>query len=484
MLLTAGKIARLLFASGSGAKQDGIAVAEMVAEFLKDEEPLLVREAARLLNDLGCEADLSVSATLPRNTFDNLGAYFEGIKDPLTVLRIFNSWFRAGGQANADRLVMAIGKPEARPSPSLCAEALAMLAQWDKPAARDRVTGLFRPVKNSSTREQAIAALSAVPRDLIESDPTVTLQTIETVRALQAPDWSDYLVELSLRANAGAVVRSRALHVLADLSSPLLAATLQKAIADPSSTMRITAAGLLGKTDPESAAKALESALAQGTPEDARAAFAELTALSGTEADRIVAEQLAALAAGKVPAIAKLELLQAARKREAPGVKEALAQYETAQQKNDPLARFDAVLEGGNAENGKRLFKEHPVAACQRCHMVNKSGGEAGPALDGIAAKRDRRYLLESIVNPSAQFAEGFRMVVCTMKDGTIKAGAIKAETADSLTLQNLNEDPVTLKRQDIAQQDQAPSGMMPGLGELLTPGELRDIIEYCATLK
>ena len=117
---------------------------------------------------------------------------------------------------------------------------------------------------------------------------------------------------------------------------------------------------------------------------------------------------------------------------------------------------------------------------------MNGSGGDAGPDLSGIGAKKDRRYLLESIVNPNAQTAEGFQSVMFTMKSGDFKVGIVKAETADTITVQM----PVpgvpaeTIKKAEVKARENAPSGMPPGMGELLTPRELRDIVEYVAGLK
>jgi uncharacterized protein YhdP len=41
-----------------------------------------------------------------------------------------------------------------------------------------------------------------------------------------------------------------------------------------------------------------------------------------------------------------------------------------------------------------------------------------------------------------------------------------------------------TYKKADVKQRDTAPSGMLPNLADLLSPRELRDIIEYVATLR
>ncbi|MED5381702.1 MAG: PVC-type heme-binding CxxCH protein [Verrucomicrobiota bacterium] len=62
----------------------------------------------------------------------------------------------------------------------------------------------------------------------------------------------------------------------------------------------------------------------------------------------------------------------------------------------------------GLADRGKDIFHKHAVASCVRCHKVSDEGGVIGPALDGIASRKDRAYLYESLVNPTTTLAEGF----------------------------------------------------------------------------
>jgi len=64
-----------------------------------------------------------------------------------------------------------------------------------------------------------------------------------------------------------------------------------------------------------------------------------------------------------------------------------------------------------------------------------------GPKLDGLGA-RDRLFLLESIVDPNKSYAEGF------------------------------------------APPEGGLSAMPEGLGELLTPLEMRDLIEWLTSLR
>ena len=62
----------------------------------------------------------------------------------------------------------------------------------------------------------------------------------------------------------------------------------------------------------------------------------------------------------------------------------------------------------GLAKRGEDIFHKHAVASCVRCHKVGNEGGVIGPAMDGIASRKDRDYIYESLINPMAQLAEGF----------------------------------------------------------------------------
>jgi len=62
----------------------------------------------------------------------------------------------------------------------------------------------------------------------------------------------------------------------------------------------------------------------------------------------------------------------------------------------------------GDVPRGEKIFWEHPVAACKNCHMLKGQGSAVGPALDGIATRKDAAYILESLINPNAKIAEGY----------------------------------------------------------------------------
>jgi putative membrane-bound dehydrogenase-like protein len=68
----------------------------------------------------------------------------------------------------------------------------------------------------------------------------------------------------------------------------------------------------------------------------------------------------------------------------------------------------DITTLAGDAKRGEKIFWEHPVAACKNCHVLKGQGSAVGPALDGIATRKDEAYILESLMTPNAKLAEGF----------------------------------------------------------------------------
>lgn len=73
-----------------------------------------------------------------------------------------------------------------------------------------------------------------------------------------------------------------------------------------------------------------------------------------------------------------------------------------------PTEAADEKPLAGDAKRGEKIFWEHPVAACKICHMLKGQGSTVGPALDGIAGRKDEAYLIQALLEPNAQLAEGF----------------------------------------------------------------------------
>ena len=189
-----------------------------------------------------------------------------------------------------------------------------------------------------------------------------------------------------------------------------------------------------------------------------------------------------------LPGEIQLDVLDAAKKRDAAELKDKLAKYEAALPVSDDLAKYRTALLGGNAESGRKIFREKAQTECLRCHKCETGDSVVGPELTHIGATKDRAYLLESIIWPSKKIAEGFETVVLTLANGDIIAGTLAGPDATNLRLKVLDAQgkpqEQTVPLAQIKERQAAPSPMLPGMGEMLTRSELRDVIEYLATRK
>jgi len=486
---------------------------KLLAQFLGDKDPRVVAEAARAINDMPIPAAYGALAKL----IDHPS------KDTQLMLRVINANFRAGTPETAAALAKYAANETA---PELLRlEALHLLGTWPKPHARDRVVGVYRPllgatgpgrVAESSPQSNlqlvaaktegekqapiqqgkvtpdrpaapAAAALKpALPQLLASKQERVLLAAIDAIYKLRITDEAAALHALVANADASPKARAAALQTLASFEDPKLSEAIKIALAGKDSALRVAATAHLGKLKPDEAATQLATIFPTAAAAEKRQILTALGGLKGAEADRVLLAMLAEARAGKIPADAQLELIEAAGKRNSSEVKASLDAWVQLQSENDKLGRYSFALAGGDVAAGEKLFKEHAVAQCFRCHKVKGVGGEAGPDLTGIAKQKDRRYLLESIVDPNATIAHGFDSFMCTLSNGDIKAGILKSETADAITLvlPVPGATPEVVKKADIKQREKMPSGMPPGLGEFLSKRELRDILEYVASLK
>jgi quinoprotein glucose dehydrogenase len=442
-----------------------------IAGFLADSDLYLVKEAARAI----CDAGIAPAYPALAKLIEKPGA------DEKLMLRVINAAFRSGNAAALVNYAADDAQPE-----NLRVEALNLLQTLPKPFARDRVAGVYRPIEARSP-QPAIASLTSAFSKLIGSKSRkVQLAAVEAAEQLNAGALAPTLHALITQKDSPAKLRGTALRALAAFNDPKLAEAIKLAITDKDAALRVEAATLLGKLDPNQAAMQLSSAYASAAIPEKKQIIASLGDLKGAGADQAIATLLGELSAGKVPPEAQLELIEAAGKRKAADVQARLSTWNNNLPANDPLARFSFALAGGDRTNGEKLFKEHAVAQCLRCHKLDGAGGDAGPDLTKVAGQKDRRYLLESIVNPNAQIAGGFQNVMFTMNNGDIKSGIIKSETGETLTIQMPAPGipPETIKKSEIKSRDNAPSGMPPGFGDLLSKRDLRDLVEFVSSLK
>ena len=117
--------------------------------------------------------------------------------------------------------------------------------------------------------------------------------------------------------------------------------------------------------------------------------------------------------------------------------------------------------------------------SCLRCHVVQGVGGDVGPDLTSIAAKQTREYLLEALVDPDKQIAQGYETLVLTLNDGKVKSGILKSEDKKEVRLMTPEGAVLVVPVSDIDSRARGPSAMPGDLTRLLTLREIRDLVEY-----
>jgi quinoprotein glucose dehydrogenase len=448
----------------------------LITAFLSDKDPGIAREAALAINDAPIPAAYPALAALAAKPGN----------DEALLLRALNAHFRLGTPDNA----AALAAFAARNAPAtLRKEALALLALWPAPPARDRVVGVYLPLAEK-TREAGVAATALVDKlDTIFGASTADDIQLAAIDAIAALDLKDATASLSAvvadRAQSGSV-RAKALSTLAKFNATGLAESAALAAASDSPELRLAALPVVSRLAPETAVSHLEKLIATGTAPEQQTAYRALGAATDPAADNLILAQLTQLEAGKVPPAAQLDLLEAAALRSDPRVKQALEAREAALAANpDPLAPFRVALEGGNARNATRTVTSNPVVQCIRCHRIGDSGaGDAGPNLGGIGARESREYLLESLIKPSAKIAPGFEIVSVTRKNGESVIGTLLHRDDQLVRLKTGDSDNVEIPAADIKAFESAPSGMPEVVALVLTKSEIRDMVEFLANLK
>jgi quinoprotein glucose dehydrogenase len=451
-----------------------------LADFLADPDPRVANEAIRAIHDAPVEEARPALAAL-------LDGYLAGKAGrqlpPMISRRIVFSAFRVGGKDNAARLIGAT----ASPALDLLArqEAVRLLRQWAEPFPVDQSLGRWAPLPK---RELApvLPVLEDGVKLLLTADEAMLEPALHLAEdlGLKGDAFSeDALLRLINSQKVPTPARVTALDLWTAKNPAEPAKTLTPLTKDKSDEIAGKALVLLVKADPSAAAEGVRNALTSSSAVRRQAGWTAAAALPASAP--AIASALKDLAAGKGDTPASLELLEAAATRTEPEVKAALAAYQASLDKADPLAAFLPAIDGGDAKRGEEIFRTHGTAQCTRCHRVgadDKTGGEAGPNLAGIAKGRNPQYLLEALVAPGAKVAPGFGVVSLTLNNGKTLGGILLAETAAHYDLL-VGPDAWRVKKSDVKAAT-PPVSAMPPMGSLLTTRELRDVTAYLATLQ
>ena len=460
-----------------------------IAEFLSDADPRVVAEAARAIDD--APVDDAAPALAAADPFAENAAVPAGspLRDPF-VRRFLNANYRLGGREHAARVARAAASAG---TPALRLEALGELRTWAEPDVLDRVTGRYRPVDaGDDTRDVSFMPDVLGPHldALFDGDGPVRVAAAELAGRYGLTAAAPRLERFAVDADADPKLRVAALASLETLAPERAADAATRALENGNGTVRSAAREVLVRLNPSGAVPQLAAALNEGETVERQRAVATLAGLADAEADAVLADWLGRMVRGpaagekSVPAELRLDLLEAARTRGTPELSALVEAHDAARDPADPLAGWRESLAGGDADAGRAIFFGRSDASCRRCHLVAGEGGAVGPDLTGIGAQKNREYLLEAIVRPNAKIAEGYETVVVVLDDGRVRSGVKRAVTEDALTLVLPTGEQIVIPTDQILDQSAGDSAMPQDIVKALTPRDMRDLVEYLASLR
>ncbi|MGJ8695729.1 MAG: PVC-type heme-binding CxxCH protein [Verrucomicrobiaceae bacterium] len=429
-----------------------------VAIYLKSPFENVAVEAARAIHD-----DWTIPAALP--ALASSLATTPWLKNESIIRRAINANFHLGTSAHAERVASFSthsGVPEV-----LRLEALDALSHWTQPELLDRVVGRYRPLEKRDPAIAKEAAVTQLATLLSDEDPKIQSRTMRLALSLEITIPADSLIAVLQNEAMIPELRIEAMRGLANQERPDLDQLLTQSLGARESEIRIEALGLLAASNPTEALKVVAPLLWGDAPLNEKQAAVSLlaTSLASKEGDQLLKESLSSFA--QVPAGLRLDLAEAAVARKLEG----------------PAPDFAHTLEGGDAERGQDLFMNHLAAQCIRCHMVSRGkGSDIGPNLREVG-KKDRKHLMESIVEPQKVVADGYGAISLTLKSGKSVTGTFLREKSGTIEIRDA-EGRITKVKSDDVQERSPLISTMPPMGFILTKREIRDLVEYLSSLR
>lgn len=455
-------------------------LSDKVKQFINDGDPSVQDEAIRAVDDLDMVELRPVVATL----LDKL----QGREwTPFMLRRLVHSAYRVGTADTFTSLLEVIGNEEL--PLEVREEALRLVRNWEEPYPVDQVSGKWRPLAPRKVDSIKSHMVSTLPK-LFKGDNLMLIGALELIEIydLDVATVDDAsLLKIISNQEIPSEARSAALKLYIDRKPEGLSELLVQVAEDSADDLALNALTGLAKTSPEKAIGLLAKTITSENMYRAQAAWGILAGINGDQAAELILVHLDKLKTANGISPTAIELLAAAELRSEDKIKQALKElhqhFATAEQ---PFAKFNIALQGGDAENGLSLFKSHPAGQCMRCHQFEDKkgapGGDAGPNLAGIGKIHDRQYLLEAMINPGAIIAPGYGITSVVFKNGANLVGNLIEETPEEL-LVSTPEQTWSVKRSDIASFT-PPVSAMPPMAQLLQPSELRDLVAWLDSLK
>ncbi len=340
-------------------------------------------------------------------------------------------------------------------SPSLDPRAFVALATAlarldDKPVNDDNLAAYFldRLDARDATPAARLLALRAIPARYAK------LKTERLVESLKQPD---------------AALRVEVLRALKDR-------------ADPKATAAVRAIAGDAKEAPDVRAQAILTLSALG------ADAALLVDLSADAAPAVKDEALRALTGAKLTPEQEDRLRPVATGTDASAALAARVLGKPTAAGRPDVKDTDAWLKRldgpADAAAGRRVFESPRLAGCYKCHRVEGRGADVGPDLS-LIGRTERKWIVESILRPSAVVAPHYQAWNIETTDGRTRAGLLVGTHLDKSVYADEKGGTFEVLATDVVDVRAAKNSIMPdGLLNGLTDQEVRDLIAYLAARK
>ena len=445
---------------------------DKVAMFLRDDDELIVTDAARAIND-----DLSIPAALPA-----LGEVLkeQRFKSEALLRRGINACLRVGGEKELD-ILMAFAK-RSDIAPDVRAEALAAIGTWPNPSVLDRVDGRFRGKVERDPAAVIAKVKENVSPFLQSNNADVLTGTAKMLSELGIRDYNAQLEKI-MTQSPSATVRSTILIALEKLQYEKIEDVIKVGMNDSDESVRTAAIGLLSglNIDKERLPAIVEPIFAKGTVAEQQRMLGVLGDMPVEKSEPVLEKLIGQLANKKLSPALTLDLIEAVDSTHSENL---IAKLNPVRDAEGDRESFEETLYGGNRRQGRNIFMSNPTSQCARCHSVGTSAaGTVGPPLGEIGKKLSREQLLEALIEPSKRLAPGFGSVRVTLKDNQVVTGILMEESPTELILRTSDAEPLEIAISRISKRENLPSSMPP-MGTLLSKRDIRDVIEFLANLK
>ena len=146
------------------------------------------------------------------------------------------------------------------------------------------------------------------------------------------------------------------------------------------------------------------------------------------------------------------------------------------------LPAVNGPASGRDWKRGRELFRK---VACGVCHAFasESEGTGLAPDLTGVGSTYDRRFILESILQPSATINPRFSQTKFTLKNGDVVTGSVVDTAAKKIIVAPVMMNPgatVSIDEADVKSEEPASVSAMPaGLINELTREEIVELLAF-----